>query len=84
LIDMAKLRVLTDSEGNVLGTVRTDPIETDSGTIQSEGRPPAESRDVAAIDYRDLEVPDDLLERSPENLHMELRRRVQSGSNDAE
>ena len=74
---MPKVAVITDAEGRVLGSVRADPIETDSGTIQFQSRPPADLADLrgeAQTTSLELELPEDF---SPiEELHRELARRI--------
>lgn len=85
---MAKLIVVTDTEGHILVSVPGDPIETDGGTIQFEVPSIAKDRRIDVpgngvgtneIRYHELDLPEDLLGSSPKDLHTELERRIQSG-----
>ena len=82
---MPKLIVITDAEGRILGSVRADPIETEAGTVQFQVPARADMRpgqaQADAIDemkYHELEVPEQLLGGSVEELHKELRQRIES------
>jgi hypothetical protein len=83
---MPKMIVYTDAEGRILGAVRADPIETDRGTIQFQA-PPGETdtatsqfqgRQRADVRPHELDVPEDLLQGSVEELQKELQTRVTS------
>jgi hypothetical protein len=86
---MPKVIVITDTGGRVLGSVRADQIETESGTLQGVdlGLAPARSTgtDRAAggpaveVQYHEIELSEDLLGSPAEDLHAELARRVGSG-----
>ena len=52
LLAMAKVRVITDREGRIVGSVRLDPIKTDKGTIQFQARPSSQQKS------HDLDIPD--------------------------
>ena len=67
---MAKLTVITNREGRVLGSIRTDLVKTDRGTMQFKARTSSEQKS------HDLDVPDELLSKDVENLHRELERRL--------
>jgi hypothetical protein len=69
---MAKVVVITDSKGKVLGSVRGDPITTDSGTIEFR-RPPA-----ADVNYHELHVPEDVLTLSAAERHTKLAQLLKS------
>jgi hypothetical protein len=71
---MPKVAVIRNAEGRVIGSVRTDPIETDSGRIQSESRPPAGAE--AQTTFLELELPEDF--NPIDELHRELERRATS------
>jgi len=70
--------------GRGCGSVRADPIETESGTLQFEmppdrteaGLTQVQGSRVAEIRYHELDVPEDLLAGSLEDLLRELERRV--------
>ena len=68
---MPKVFVITDSEGRILGSVRGDPVETESGTIQFRPHPTAHK-------YQEMELTEDLLSGSPEELHREFERRLRA------
>jgi len=85
---MPKVIVITDTGGRVLGSVRADPIETESGTLQGENlgfqaRPTGTDRaaggPAAEVQYHEIELSEDLLGSPAEDLHAELARRVGSG-----
>ena len=64
---MPKLAVITDLEGNILGTVRADPVKIGGGvTVQFHPSPSDKQK------YHDVEVPESLLRKSAEDLHKEL------------
>lgn len=71
---MPKLIVITDTQGKVLGTVRSDPIQvTESGdTIQFD---PVERDEYK---YREVEVADDLMKQSVERLHEEMAKKLEA------
>jgi hypothetical protein len=71
---MAKVRVITDREGRIVGSVRLDPVKTDKGTIQFQVRPSSQQKS------HDLDIPDALLSQSVENLHKEFERTLKSKS----
>lgn len=60
---MAKLTVVTDRGGNVVGTVRSDPVQTDDGEIQFA----APTSDTHT--YQEIEVSDELLSSGVDELH---------------
>jgi hypothetical protein len=60
---MPKLTVITDINGKVMGTVRSDPVQTDQGELQF--RVPRSDRHA----YQEIEVPDELLSSEPDQLH---------------
>ena len=63
---MTKLTVITSPEGRILGSVRSDPIQTDMGTIEFQRRPTSE------VKYHELDIPEELLQQSVERLHEHL------------
>jgi hypothetical protein len=67
---MAKVTVITNREGRVLGSIRTDPVKTDRGIMQFKARTSSEQKS------HDLDIPDELLNQDVENLHRELERRL--------
>ena len=69
---MAKITVVTDARGRVLGSVRSDPIEVDGVTLQF--RPVPDS----GVEYREFEVADKLLSGSVEQLHAEIEQRLKA------
>lgn len=79
---MAKLIVITDPDGRVVGSIRADPIDTEIGTIQFS--PPSQAalrrqsaRFATDLTYHELEIPDEeFMARPVEDLHRELERRV--------
>jgi hypothetical protein len=73
---MPKIAVITNSEGQVLGSVRADAIETESGTIQFQSRAPAGAE--GGVRSQEVELPEDF--DALEVLHKELARRAKSGS----
>jgi hypothetical protein len=80
---MAKMIVITNASGNVVGSVRADPVETDIGIIQAQipGRAapsPAYRQDDQRADfiYHEVDVPDELMGGSVENLHTALKQRI--------
>jgi hypothetical protein len=80
---MPKVLVIKDSEGRVIGSVRADPIETESGTLQfeapsarAEGGPTQiQGQPVPELQYQERDVSEDLLAGPPEELHRELEGR---------
>lgn len=83
---MPKLIVYTNVQGRVLGAVRCDPIETESGTLQAQV-PPREtagsgvrSQETALEEvlYHEIEVPEDFFDFRPEDVQQELERRVRA------
>jgi hypothetical protein len=71
---MPKVAVITNAEGRVLGSVRTDQIETETGTIQFQSRPPAGAETQTTS--LELELPEDF--NPIDELHKELERRATS------
>jgi hypothetical protein len=69
---MANVYAITDAGGRLLGFVRADLIQTESGTIQSKPLP------RAGLEYHELDVPDQLIEGPVEELHKELQLRLSS------
>lgn len=60
---MAKLTVVTDRGGNVVGTVRSDPVQTSEGQLQFA----APTSDTHT--YLEIEVSDELLSSRVDELH---------------
>jgi hypothetical protein len=60
---MPKLNVITNREGRILGSVRSDPIETEIGTVQFQRRPTPE------VKYYELDVTEELLHQPAERVH---------------
>ncbi len=60
---MPKLTVVTDREGNVVGTVRSAPVQTDQGELRFS----APKSDTHS--YQEVEVTDELLSSAPDQLH---------------
>jgi hypothetical protein len=79
---MARVIVITDKEGRVVGSVRADPFETENGLIQArvpstiESTPSAmetsATRAGGDFRYQEVEIADEYLERPVEELHNEL------------
>jgi DNA gyrase inhibitor GyrI len=71
---MPKLIAITDTQGKVLGTVRSDSIQVaESGdSIQFD---PIEGGEYK---YREVEVADDLMEQSVERLHEEVAKKLEA------
>jgi hypothetical protein len=68
---MAKVIVITDSEGGVLGSVRGDLIETNSGTIQFQPLPGPHK-------YHEIDLSEDIMRMPAEELHREFERRLRT------
>jgi hypothetical protein len=83
---MPKMIVYTDAEGRIVGAVRADPIETDRGIIQFQAAPSMtnsgatqfQSSQRADIRSHEVDVSDDLLQGSVEELERELQGRISS------
>jgi hypothetical protein len=84
---MANLIVYVNGEGRVVGAVRADPIQTESGTLQAQvperalkvarARSPEKAR--VELTFHEIEVPDNLVDGgSLEDLNREVERRVAS------
>jgi hypothetical protein len=74
---MAKVVVITDSEGHVVGSIRADPIETEDGTLQFQTpNRTIQSPEGTELRYHEIDVPEHLLDNPPESLHRELGQRV--------
>ena len=71
---MPKLIVITDTQGKVLGTVRSGPIQVtgSGGAIQFD---PIKSDEYR---YREVEVADDLMEQPVERLHEEVKKKLKA------
>jgi hypothetical protein len=69
---MPKLTVITDTQGTVLGTVRSDPIQLEEAEESIQFTP------VQSDEYRyhEIEVSDDLMQGSPEQIHAEVASRL--------
>jgi hypothetical protein len=85
---MARFIVVIDKSGQIVGAVRADPIETESGTIQAQipTSAPLKARGSAnEFRYREVEVSDDLVadSRLPvDDFHRHLERIIASGGQD--
>jgi hypothetical protein len=75
---MAKLFAVTDKEGNVLGTLRADAVQTEEGdTIQVA--PDLVSPEISdKYQYVEVEVSEELLRAAPEDLHKEVALKIES------
>ena len=81
---MPKVVVITDSEGRIVGSVRADPIETENGTLQFQmptgksagGTARIQGPQGGELTYQELDVPDELLDSTPDDLHRELALRI--------
>lgn len=69
---MAKIIVITDTQGNILGSVRSDPIEADGVMVQFQ--PVPDSR----VEYHELDVSDSFLDGPVERLHAECGQRLRA------
>ena len=69
---MAKLTVVTDRGGNVVGTVRSDPVQTSEGELQFA----APTSDTHA--YQEIEVSDELLSSEVDQLHAVVAELIRS------
>ena len=67
---MARLALITNTSGNVLGTLRTDPVHMDGHTLRFR---PVEKE---GLKYHELEVEDELLNSTAEELHRDLEARL--------
>lgn len=67
---MPKLAVITDREGRVLAAIRSDPFETATGPLEFQERP--RERQTPELEYYHVEVSEELLRKSPEQLHEHL------------
>jgi hypothetical protein len=67
---MPKLTVLTDSSGKVIGTVRSDPVQTRQGTLQFHA--PVTDKHT----FHEIEVTAKLLELAPDELHAEVANHI--------
>lgn len=67
---MPKLTVITDASGMVIGTVRSDPIQTSDGTLQF--RAPVTDKHA----YHEIDVTDELLTLAADQLHAEVANRI--------
>ena len=67
---MARMTAVTDRAGNVVGAVRSDPVQTDDGELRFYA--PKSDKHT----YQEIEVPDELLRADPGQLHVEVARRV--------
>ncbi len=63
---MAKMTVITDTEGKVLGALPTDPIQVGNTTIQYQPLP------HEGYSYSEVEVSDDCMRKSSEDVYKEL------------
>lgn len=69
---MAKLTVVTDRGGNVVGTVRSDPLQTSQGELQFV----APTSDTHT--YQEIEVPDELLSSGADQRHAAVAELIRS------
>jgi hypothetical protein len=60
---MPKITAITDHKGRILGSVRSDPFETENGTLQFKALPSSD------LKYHDLDVNEAQLNQSVETLH---------------
>ena len=67
---MPKLTVITDSNNKVLGTVRSDPVETGAGTQQFQA--PVSDKQV----FREIDAKEELLSLAPDQLHAEVAKLI--------
>jgi hypothetical protein len=67
---MAKLIVVTDRAGNVVGAVRSDSVQTDDGELRFYA-PKSDKHS-----YQEIEVADELLRADPGQLRVEVARRA--------
>jgi hypothetical protein len=63
---MARVTVITDPKGHILGSVRSDPIKIDGGTLKFQKRP------ADNLKYYELDVAEDMLSHPAERLHEHL------------
>jgi hypothetical protein len=69
---MARVIAITDEAGKLLGAVRTNPIKTDQGTLRF-----VQTKHAKHIQqYHELDVSDQLLTGSVDDLHDELQSKV--------
>lgn len=67
----AKVFVITDRDGRLLGSVRGDPIETENGTLQFGPPPHGLEHDNR---FHEVEIPEELLAGPVADLHEEFKR----------
>jgi hypothetical protein len=79
---MAMFVVYVNKSGEIIGSVRADPIETEDGTTIQAQIPTVikSSKRVQRqeFQYYTVEVPDDFIDRPVEEFHDELKRRMSS------
>lgn len=84
---MPTMMVITDSAGRVVASIRTDPVETEAGTIQlglpGNGRPlpsalsgSATQQDRGPYRYQEVTLDEKVLQGSVEDLHAHLQQRL--------
>lgn len=67
---MPNITVITDNNDNVLGTVRSGPVETEQGMLQF--RAPVSDKHV----FHEVNVTDQLLSSAPDQLHAEVAKLI--------
>lgn len=75
---MANMVVVTDKAGRVLASYRADPVESNGTTIKGE-IPPPEIQMPQHI-YHRVEIADEFLPKSAQELHVELKRILDKGT----
>jgi hypothetical protein len=67
---MITMTVITDTEGNLVGSIRSDPIPYENTTIRFSPQPHPRYK------HYDVEVDEGLLNQPVEHLHRELLSKV--------
>jgi hypothetical protein len=65
---MTKLTVVSDANGKLLGAIPSGPMKSGDVTIEFQRHP--------SLRYREVDVADELLRTSPDELQRELERKM--------